>query len=97
MSNGKGTISCFYCKHYSRDWWCGLYGFALPADLVGTDDPICADFAESKDSSVQFGMPGQLAKLAPKMRRGFLYGFPYPSHTPAEDLREICQLSSYAA
>jgi hypothetical protein len=41
-------------------------------------------------------MPGQLAKIAPKMQRGFLYGFPYPSHTPADDLREIARLTAYA-
>jgi hypothetical protein len=97
MANGKGTISCFYCKHYSRDWWCGLFSASLPADAIGTRNPICPDFAESKDSSVQFGMPGQLAELLPKMRRGFLYAFPYPSHTPAADLREIGELSRYAA
>jgi hypothetical protein len=95
MSNGKGTISCFYCKHYSRDWWCELYGASLPADEIGADNPICLDFVESKDSSAQFGMHGQLAKLRPKMRQGILYGFPYPSHTPAADLREISKLTTY--
>jgi hypothetical protein len=96
MANGKGTISCFYCKHYSRDWWCGLFGVTLPAEAIGHDNPICSDFAESKDSSLLYGMPGQLAKIAPKMQRGFLYGFPYPSHTPAEDLREIAKLTPLA-
>ena len=95
MANGKGTISCFYCKHYARDWWCGFFGVALPAEAIGTNNPICLDFAESKDSSVPFGMSGQLAKLAPKMQRGFLYGFPYPSHMPAEELREIAKLTAY--
>ena len=94
MANGKGTISCFYCKHYARDWWCGLFGVALPAEAIGTDNPVCSDFAESKDSSGGFGMPAQLAKLAPKMQRGVLYGFPYPSHAPANDLREIAKLTT---
>jgi len=99
MANGKGTISCSYCKHYAfrPAEWCGLYGVALPSDAIGHHNPICLDFAESKESSVQFGMPRQLAELAPKMRRGYLYGFPYPSHTRAEDLHEICQLSKNAA
>jgi hypothetical protein len=95
MANGKGTISCFYCKHYTPDWWCGLFGVALPTEAIGTDNPICSDFSESKDSSVQFG-PGQLAKLAPEMQRGVLYGFPYASHTPANDLHEIAKLTTYA-
>jgi hypothetical protein len=98
MANGKGTISCHYCKHFAFKpvEWCGLYNIALPTDAIGTSNPICPDFAESKDSSVQFGMLGQLAELLPKMRRGFLYGFPYPSHSRLEDLREIAKLSAYA-
>jgi len=98
MTNGKGTIGCHYCKHYAARpaEWCGLYSVVLPADAIGTDNPICSDFAESKESSVQFGMPGQLAELLPKMRRGYLYGFPYPSHTRLADLREIAKLSPHA-
>jgi hypothetical protein len=96
MANGKGTISCFCCKHYTRDWWCGLFGVALPAQAIGTDNPICSDFSEGKDSSAQAGMPGQLDNLAPKMQRAVLYRFPYPSHTPANDLREIAMLTTYA-
>jgi len=96
MANGKGTISCLYCKHYARDWWCSLFGVVLPAGAIGTDNPICADFAESRESSVLDGMPGQLASLTPKMQRGVLYCYPYPSHTPAEDLRTIAKLTAFA-
>lgn len=95
MSNGKGTISCFYCKHYSRDWWCGLYSIELPSDKVGTDNPICVDFAESEDSSAVFGLHGQLVQLQSGMRQGILYGFPYPSRTPVADLREVAKLTKY--
>jgi hypothetical protein len=45
---------------------------------------------------VQFGMPGQLAELLPKMRRGYLYAYPYPSHHPLADLRKIAKLTPYA-
>ena len=95
MANGKGTISCFCCKHYGRDSWCSLFGVVLPAEAIGTDNPICADFAESKEPSVLYGLPGQLARLAPKMQRGVLYGYPYPSHAPAEDLRTIVKLTVF--
>jgi hypothetical protein len=64
--------------------------------VIGTNNPICSDFEESKDSSVQFDMPEQLAELLPKMHRGFLYGFPYPSHNRLADLREIAKLSPHA-
>jgi hypothetical protein len=96
MANGKGTISCFYCTHYARDWWCDRFGVALPAEAIGADNPICSDFEESKESSALYGMPAQLAELAPKMQHGVLYGYPYPSHTPADHLRQIAKLTPYA-
>ena len=98
MANGKGTISCHYCRHYAPRpvEWCGLFNAPLPTSAIGTDNPLCADFAESGDSSVQFGMPGQLAELLPKLRRGYLYTFPYPSHHRLADLREIARLTPYA-
>jgi hypothetical protein len=98
MANGKGTIGCHYCKHYAPRpvEWCGLYNVPLPTDVIGTNNPIYSDFAESKDSSVQFGMPEQFAELLPKMNRGFLYGFPYSSHNRLADLRELAKLSPHA-
>jgi hypothetical protein len=98
MPNGKGTISCFYCKHYAPKPapQCHLYYTDPPLDAVGHNNPICADFAESKESSALFGMDSQLAELLPKMRRGYLYGFPYPSHNQATGLREITKLTPYA-
>lgn len=95
MSNGKGTVSCFYCKHFSRDWWCGLYSTQLPAEEIGPNNPICSDFAESEDSSSLYGLHGQLAQLQPAMHQGILYSFPYPSHNPVADLREIAKLTEY--
>jgi hypothetical protein len=41
-------------------------------------------------------MLGQLAELLPKMRRGYLYAFPYPSHQRLADLREMAKLTPYA-
>ncbi len=98
MANGKGTISCHYCKHYAPRpvEWCALFNVPLPTKVIGTDNPLCADFAESQDSSPQYGMPRQLAELLPSMRRGSLYGFPYPSHNRVADLREIAELTPYA-
>ena len=85
MANGKGTISCHYCRHYAPRpvEWCKLFNAPLPTSAIATDNPLCADFAESGDSSVQFGMPGQLAELLPKMRRGYLYAFSVSVSPPA--------------
>ena len=98
MANGKGTIACHYCKHYAAQLAprCELYGVPLPMDDIGIDNPICSAFTESNESSALFNMPAQLADLMPRMKRGFLYAFPYPSHTRSADLREVARLSPHA-
>jgi hypothetical protein len=34
-------------------------------------------------------MQAQFDELAPHMRKGYLYAFPYPSHDRASDLKKI--------
>ena len=97
MANGKGTISCSYCKHHAAlpVERCNLYHTDFPLDALGHDNPICPDFTETQESSPQFGMQRQLSELLPRMRHGYLYGFPYPSHNRLADLREVAKLTPY--
>ncbi len=90
MANGKGTIMCCYCKHVTWGYVfrCNFHEVDLPVKKYGSMNLLCADFEEGPSSEPHFSIAAQFSELAPHMKKGELYAFPYPSQNRPHDLEE---------
>jgi hypothetical protein len=96
MPNGKGTIMCCYCANstWGEQYRCNLYGVALPVKEHGADNLLCGEFTSGNACESAASLVHQLEELAPHMRKGYLYAFPYPSRDTPRDLQEIMPLAN---
>ena len=86
---------CCDCVHvtWGTQYHCNLHGVALPVEQYGADNLLCTDFAPGDTCDSVAAILTQFDELAPHMRKGYLYAFPYPSHDRVKDLREVMLLT----
>ncbi len=86
---------CCYCAHvtWGTKYFCNYYELALPVEKHGADNLLCGEFSPGEECESIASMQIQYDELAPHMRKGYLYAFPYPSQERAQDLKEVMELT----